>query len=254
MMSNIFFYGVDITSGNSGGAFILGPIEITVGQICVGVISSLMVFPPSLLVVQMFRLSRAPPERINWFWKRRKTPPAEEKSQEEIEKDKAERMDEKAEEELQNQLEFLETGDEERRNLKSRTSRKVSFAATEDNGDSDGGLDLKESKDEGFEDGEEGETKEDEDGEMKLVGGLKKTDKKKKKTKFMLPWGCVFIGWGAGFIIVGYSFYLTIQVAGGFGKEKATEWLQTMICSLIQDILFSQPIKVCWLMLFSSNM
>ncbi len=242
MMSNIFFYGVDITSGSSGGAFILGPITITVSQICVGVISSLMVFPPNLLVVQVFRLSRPPPERINWkFWQRKKKPP-EEKSNEEIEKDKQDRMDEKAEEELQNQLEFLETGNEDRLKLKSRDSKKVSFAPATESEE----LDLKESKDEGFEDGEQEkmDIKEGEDGEMKLVAGLKKTDKKKKKKKFMLPWQFLFVGWTTGFITIGYAFYLTIQVAGSFGREKATEWLQTMCCSLIQDILFSQPIKV----------
>ncbi|XP_072035417.1 polycystin-2-like protein 2 [Amphiura filiformis] len=155
-------------------------------------------------------------------------------------------MDEKAEEELQNQLEFLDTDNVDKRNLKSRASRKVSFAPASSNEE----LDLKESKDEGFEDGEGMDIKEGEDGEMKLVAGLKKTDKKKKKKKFMLPWGFVFVGWGAGFITIGYAFYLTIQVAGGFGKEKATEWLQTMGCSLIQDILFSQPIKVLCLATF----
>lgn len=98
--------------------------------------------------------------------------------------------------------------------------------------------------------------KAEEDGEKKnngiktddgfhLVAGLKKTEeKKKKKEKFALPWQCALIGWIVGYGSVGVAFWLTVEVAGGFGPEKATEWLKSICFSLFQDILISQPIKV----------
>ncbi len=115
--------------------------------------------------------------------------------------------------------------DDNKRLLKSARSRTVRFQDEVDEGDQEG---------------KEGEKKENE--ELQLVAGVKT---KKKKPKFMLPWGCQFIGWAVAFCTVGVAFWLTIEVAGQFGVEKATEWLTSMACSLVQDILFSQPIKVC---------
>ena len=57
-----------------GGGIAVGPISISIAEITVGVISSLMVFPANLIVVQMFRLSKPPPDQINWWWRRKKKP------------------------------------------------------------------------------------------------------------------------------------------------------------------------------------
>ncbi|XP_041474499.1 uncharacterized protein LOC121423243 isoform X2 [Lytechinus variegatus] len=244
MMANIFFYGIDLTSG-SGGGFTVGPISVSIAEITVGVISSLMVFPANLIVVQMFRLSKPPPDQINWFWRRKKKPATEDaqKTQEEIEQDKKERMDEKAEDELGRQLDFLNTGDDSKRLLKSARSRTIRFQ--EDNKEKD-----EEEKAKAEEDGEKKfDGKKSDDG-FHLVAGLKKTDKKKKKEKFALPWQCAFIGWIVGYGTVGVAFWLTVEVAGGFGPQKATEWLKSICFSLFQDILISQPIKVLCLATF----
>lgn len=135
MMSNIFFYGVDLTAGNQSTSFIFGPISFSLAEICVGVISSLMVLPANLLVIQMFRLSRPIPEKIKWFsWfkrKKKKTREEEEKELEEkilqVKRDKEERMDEKAVTELEEQLQALDGGDEDdmRKILKSAQSRRL---------------------------------------------------------------------------------------------------------------------------------
>ncbi|XP_022084984.1 uncharacterized protein LOC110976208 [Acanthaster planci] len=238
MMSNIFFYNVDVTGGSSGGSFVLGPISVSVGEICVGVISSLMVMPANLIIVQMFRLSKPIPDKINWFsWFRKKKPGEGEKSTEEVERDKTERMDEKAASELEKQLEFLNTGDNGKRLLKSARSRTVRFA--------DEAESSQEVKDASGPETTAGSSTDSEG--MKLVAGVKT---RKKKPKFMLPWGCQFIGWTVAVGTVGVSFWLTIEVAGQFGPEKAAEWLSSMACSLVQDIFFSQPIKVLCLATF----
>ncbi|XP_072168341.1 uncharacterized protein [Diadema setosum] len=241
MMANIFFYGIDL--GNAtGGSFAIGPISFSLAEITIGVISSLMVFPANLIVVQMFRLSKPPPDKINWkFWKKdKKKEEEEQKTKEEIEKDKRDRMNEKAEDELVKQLEFLDTGDDSKRLLKSARSRTVRF-------DDEGDNRLKDENEEKAKAEENGEKKPD-DG-MELVAGLKKTGKKKKE-KFQLPWQCFIIGWVVGYATVGVAFWLTVEVAGTFGVEKATEWLKSICFSLVQDILFSQPIKVLCLATF----
>ena len=61
-----------------------------------------------------------------------KTEEVKEKTADEIEQDKKERMDEKAEDELEKQLEFLNTGDDSKRLLKSARSRTVRFSEEPD--------------------------------------------------------------------------------------------------------------------------
>jgi polycystin 1L2 len=54
MLMNILYYGVN-TKSSSNGVKIGTYINITVEQISVGVITSLIVFPPSILLVQLFK-------------------------------------------------------------------------------------------------------------------------------------------------------------------------------------------------------
>ncbi len=77
--------------------------------------------------------------------------------------------------------------------------------------------------------------------EMTPVLGFKKTNKKKK---FELPWGFLIVGWFLVIASILVAAWMVIEVAGQFGKEKATEWLTSISISLIQDILLTQPIKV----------
>ncbi|XP_071965638.1 polycystin-1-like protein 2 [Antedon mediterranea] len=57
MMANILFYGIDITA-NESSSFSFGPVSFSTGQLVIGIISTLMVFPINLIIVQLFRLSR----------------------------------------------------------------------------------------------------------------------------------------------------------------------------------------------------
>ncbi|XP_070579640.1 polycystin-1-like [Ptychodera flava] len=266
MMANIYFYGVDMGAGASSQSFHVGPIKMSLAEICIGVISSLMIFPANLLVVQIFRNSAEPPPGM-WpcgcCCKGRKKNDGATKTAEEIERDKQDRMNEKVQSELQNQLEYLETGDVKKRLLLSAMSRagskmsdrptsRLSVSSNLSAGFANVDLTRKESSDTIKEEDEskEGDSKgeKDKDGEMHLVAGFKKKQKKKKGKK--LPWQALYVGWTFAFLTVASSFYQTIEVAGTFGKEKATEWLTSMIISLFQDILVSQPIKVLCLATF----
>ncbi len=64
MLMNIMYYGVmDEDDGTTG--FKIGPyINLTLKQISIGVITNLIVFPPSFLLVQMFRRSKQKHSRL----------------------------------------------------------------------------------------------------------------------------------------------------------------------------------------------
>jgi hypothetical protein len=56
MLMNIMYYEQDKTVNT--GSLQLGPFSISQSQIMIGVISNLIIFPPSFLLVQLFRMSR----------------------------------------------------------------------------------------------------------------------------------------------------------------------------------------------------
>ncbi len=62
MLMNILYYGVDKTSNPAG--LKVGPLNLTPEQVGIGVITNLIIFPPSLLLVQLFRRSKRRTSRI----------------------------------------------------------------------------------------------------------------------------------------------------------------------------------------------
>jgi polycystin 1L2 len=64
MLMNIMYYGVD-TSSSTDGIKIGTYVNLTVQQISVGVITSLIVFPPSILLVQLFKRIKRRHSRIS---------------------------------------------------------------------------------------------------------------------------------------------------------------------------------------------
>ncbi len=60
MLMNIMYYGMDTSSSSDQqDGLKLGPfINITVQQLSIGIITNLIVFPPTLLLVQLFRRSK----------------------------------------------------------------------------------------------------------------------------------------------------------------------------------------------------
>ncbi|CAF0880040.1 unnamed protein product, partial [Brachionus calyciflorus] len=57
MLTNILYYDVDKTASNNG--LKIGPLSLTPEQIGIGIISNLIVFPPSFLIMQLFRRSKS---------------------------------------------------------------------------------------------------------------------------------------------------------------------------------------------------
>ncbi len=63
MMMNILYYSGDSAEPQSDG-LVIGPITITVRQVLVGIITNVVVFPPSVLLVQAFRRCPARVSRL----------------------------------------------------------------------------------------------------------------------------------------------------------------------------------------------
>ena len=58
MVMDIMYYGMDTSSSEQDGLKIGPYINVTVEQLCVGVITNLVVFPPTFLLMQLFRRSK----------------------------------------------------------------------------------------------------------------------------------------------------------------------------------------------------
>ena len=57
MLMNIMYYEQDQTT-TSSSALVVGPLVLTQSQIVIGILSNLLIFPPSFLLLQIFRKSR----------------------------------------------------------------------------------------------------------------------------------------------------------------------------------------------------
>ncbi|OAF65459.1 hypothetical protein A3Q56_06831, partial [Intoshia linei] len=68
-----------------------------------------------------------------------------------------------------------------------------------------------------------------------------------KSTSFSLPWGFTVFAYFLALVCAGVSFWLTVEVAGVFGREKSIQWLFSFLFSFTESFLFSQPLKVMFL-------
>ena len=57
MLMNILYYGIDKSSNPN--AIIIGPLSLTPEQIGIGIMTNLIIFPPSFLLLQIFRRTRS---------------------------------------------------------------------------------------------------------------------------------------------------------------------------------------------------
>ncbi len=65
MLMNILYYGMDTSSSTSSGLQIGPYVNVTLQQVSVGIITNLIVFPPSLLLVQLFKRTKLRTSRLS---------------------------------------------------------------------------------------------------------------------------------------------------------------------------------------------
>lgn len=188
----MFYKTGDDTSPN---VYKLGPFSFTLEGLVTGIMASLIVFPINLLIVQFFRLSKEKPKKkiTESTWRPPTADPAKE---------------------LQNQIDFLETGDNNKRLLMSSTPvpSKVSFA--------------------------------DQRPVTPPASAPASSEKKKKKCEIRFPWWFIFFAYALCFVTVITSGYFTVEFGGVFGAEKSEQWLSSFFVSLFESVFFTQPLKV----------
>ena len=69
-------------------------------------------------------------------------------------------------------------------------------------------------------------------------------EKKKSPKKFALPHWFVYVAYVMAFIATCTSASFVIMYGMEFGPEKSARWLSSITISFLQDVLFTQPIKV----------
>ncbi len=67
---------------------------------------------------------------------------------------------------------------------------------------------------------------------------------KKKQSRWMFPWWCLFIAYGLSLILAGISTFFIIVRGIEFGDLKTQKWLTSLVSGFFSSILLIQPLKV----------
>ena len=223
----------------------MGPVSLSLTGVYIGIMSGIMTFPINFIIVLIFRNAAPRPEKKKEFKPnvveedkekgedsdRKSIKSANDESNDEktndpkapiregteasLMREKSELNPDFVELELQQQGEFLDTGDEEKRVMTKDPITKEDQA-------------LKKEQTEFSH-------------HVQVVAFEKEGAKKSKKK---LPWWSIYIGYVLSFITVTVAFYFAVEFGGVFGLNKSVSWLIGFIMSLFESILFSQPIKV----------
>ncbi|XP_013398432.1 MAM and LDL-receptor class A domain-containing protein 1, partial [Lingula anatina] len=261
MITNAMFYRGD-DEGSSSSGLQIGPITITFRQIWVGLVGALIVLPPAVIMIEIFRRSR---ER-----KRSKTPAWTIVAEANINSSgpriglEGSKCDlsgdlKKHSFENVNEVDGLsgKGSDEGIGSLGGLGSQKdlqpvatvsdihipytspalppqyqdIYYDKTEGSDDTDllMAFALQPSSNEDF---------------MNTLDHLDESKKKKKpKGPLTLPWGFVIIGYIIVFLSIAASAFFTLLYSLQWGKEKSLGWLLSMFFTIVQSLILVQPIK-----------
>ncbi|XP_013422214.1 uncharacterized protein LOC106182109 [Lingula anatina] len=230
MATNIMYYGAE-SSVDSPTMLTIGPIKFSLHAIYIGVITSLIAFPINLIVVACFRYRHEKPSK-----KKMRGDATDQASLPEISITSEERLSK----ELEQQREFLDTGDENKRTLRLMTPRpaskqgtvRPSTAATGYTGQCLPAYVTPTS------------------GQLNARPQTCRKKEMKNKKKWRLPWWFIFVGYFLAFVTIVGGFYYCVEVAAVFGEKLAMEWLVSFLTGIVESVFFTQPLKVLLFALF----
>lgn len=248
MLANAIFYELDGVSDPSI-TFNVGPISVSPRQVYIGVISSLIIFPVNIAIVWLFRNigTKVPNEKNNV--PQAHNPKTKKRAQvykgdfKDIvhwyrSQDQEEELHSEGLESITVGLPPVETVGTEKKttewlNMSINSCDSQSCLAGSDQNDWQGceiNFDVSEERN------------------VQVQFNEKSGSLNRKKPK--LPHWCVYIAWLAVFAVSFVSALFVTLYGFQFGTEKASQWLASLLISLVQDVFISQPIKVLFVALF----
>ncbi|KAI3389555.1 hypothetical protein SNEBB_005250 [Seison nebaliae] len=244
MLMNIMYYDIqsdaDVKS-SSGSGLHLGPFHITQQQTSVGIISSIIILIPSLMIVELFRHTQPKTKPINQLHQ------ALLKNYQQAKKVKN----------VKNFKEFskLEIDPSSFMNLKDSRSPKHSATSIKRPSPHNSATSTKRPSPHHSAVSTYRRSNQSSlslyDINMSINNSYKITENdnskenhEKIKKKFMLPWWMVIVTYFLTFVICGISVFFIISKGIMFGDEKVADWLTSLVLSFFTSILFTQPIKV----------
>ena len=252
MLANAMFYELD--ESDPSITFSLGPIRLSPRQVYIGIISSLIIFPLNIFIVGLFR-NVEPKISNKKIVKVKQTHSLKTKKRARVYQGDFEGIiqwyrNQDQEEELNSGgLESISVGlpPVETVDMREKTTQWLNRSTSSCNSQSS----LTEYTEKDWQGSEiDFSTSEECNVEIKFneKGGHISGSRKRKKRN--LPAWCVYIVWFGVFATSFVSAFLVTLYGFQFGREKASQWLASLLISLIQDIFISQPMKVLFVALF----
>ncbi|XP_076456106.1 polycystin-1-like protein 2 [Babylonia areolata] len=226
MMADAMFYQTGGGADSESGAIEVGPVKVTIQELYVSFISSLLILPLNVLVDQIFRRTRPKAHRTDLAF-----------------------MDQSA---------VMECPDVSRNFGDEDLSKAKSSAEVLGLGDdppSDGSdkeaksntITAPPSQDKKTPPDSDGKTDDNDDDAEEDKQKQKKKQKKTKKKgggRVMLPHWCVYVGWLLLVAMSGVSAFITFSYSMEWGREKSLAWLAALFLSVGQSVMVVQPIKI----------
>ena len=228
MVATAMFYGSGPEPGDTSGSVQMGPIKINMRMLIIGIESALVVVPVNILIVALFRNSKAKERRAL----RKKgcyghTASQTSKQTKEIDS-------------VNSDTEGLEQSKDWETNLNDIHCN----IGNED--DFENNPEEKSTNPEEREPVDKSESADDES----LVETQDPSFLAKIRAKFQrsegpcFPFWCVYVGWVLCILTTLLSAVFTLFYSMMWGREQSNIWLTTMAISFVQDTLISQPFKV----------
>ena len=234
MVATAMFFGATPQPGDSSDDFQIGPLKLNMRTLIIGIESALIVIPVNVLIVALFRNSRA----------------------KEINNSKADKdsCDDLSSQTSANSTESDSVIDEKDISLQCFDQETdANYVHCIIGGDDSGGGLVDENR------GRSVETLPHPDDEIcdNDCERVEETQKPgvlaKIRAKFQgsgrssapcFPYWCVYVGWCLCILTTLTSAVFTLFYSMMWGREQSNLWLTTMLISFVQDTLISQPLKV----------
>lgn len=228
MVATAMFYGSGPQPGDTSGSVQMGPIKINMRMLIIGIESALVVVPINILIVALFRNSKAKERRA-----RKKEGCYGHTASKTSEQNKG--------------IDSIESGTESLEKSKDwETNLHDIHCNIDSEGDVENDQEDKRANLKGREPADKNESSEDESlVETQNTSFLERISAKFRRPEGpCFPYWCVYVGWVLCILTTLLCAVFTLFYSMMWGREQSNIWLTTMAISFVHDTLISQPFKV----------